>query len=158
LPYANEFYRDRGIPIFYGSEYDFGQGLPALKTFLDKEPGAVATLCYFGYADPAAYGIRAQLLPWYPALLVEKEPVINPVSPQKEYLVVSVTSLQGHKDRDLFTWVGKLPPVAKLGKTLWVWDITREPAVHAQLKTWYERYQWNAHAAREEKVLGSLRS
>jgi hypothetical protein len=156
MAYTNFFYRDRGVPIFSGSEFDFGQDLPAVSAFLRRDHNASAVLCYFGWADPRAYGIDAQLLPGYPVLMSEENPHVNPVAPSKEWLIISVSSLQGHRDRDIFEPLVSRGPDARIDKTFWAWDITRDAAVHARLAVWYGRYGWDGLAAHDRARAGGL--
>ena len=57
----------RGYRHLADSSLDWGQDLPALKTWLDQHPATVQRkplyLAYFGTADPRAYDIQAKLIP-----------------------------------------------------------------------------------------------
>jgi hypothetical protein len=56
----------RGYRYLVDSSVDWGQGLPALRHWLDRNAPAGAApvyLSYFGTADPEAYGIKALRLP-----------------------------------------------------------------------------------------------
>jgi hypothetical protein len=69
LAYFNEVAGgpSRGYKHLVDSSVDWGQDLPALKTWLDEHPAIVVGkplyLAYFGTADPRSYEINAKLLP-----------------------------------------------------------------------------------------------
>ena len=69
LAYFNEVAGgpSRGYKHLADSSVDWGQDLPALKTWLDQHPAMVngksLYLAYFGTADPRSYEINARLLP-----------------------------------------------------------------------------------------------
>ena len=74
------------------SNVDWGQELPGLKRYMDANGIARVTLCYFGTADPAYYGIAADRLPSYqpppPSTLVR---AVHP----GDVVAISATHLQG---------------------------------------------------------------
>ncbi len=74
------------------SNIDWGQDLPALRSWIDRNGGPAVHLAYFGTADPKACGIPYRKVKvvhdFYPA-----EPSSRPAS--GDLLAVSVTLLQG---------------------------------------------------------------
>ncbi|MBI3769052.1 MAG: phospholipid carrier-dependent glycosyltransferase [Deltaproteobacteria bacterium] len=46
-----------GVRLLSDSNLDWGQGLPALRRWMAAQHVARVNLCYFGSADPAAYGV-----------------------------------------------------------------------------------------------------
>ena len=52
-----------GLALLSDSNLDWGQGLPALARWMDGTGVERVNLCYFGTADPAAYGVRFVPLP-----------------------------------------------------------------------------------------------
>ena len=67
LAYFNEIAGgpDNGYRHLVDSSLDWGQDLPGLKTWLDRNAkGQPAYLAYFGTGEPAYYGLRVQRLPF----------------------------------------------------------------------------------------------
>jgi hypothetical protein len=74
------------------SNLDWGQDLPRLKRWMDRERVPEIHLAYFGTADPAAYGIRYSKVYRF----LDYSPAGGPSYPRSgEYLAVSMTLLQG---------------------------------------------------------------
>ena len=68
LAFFNEFAggRDNGYRRLVDSSLDWGQDLPELKQWLDRNRGTETVyLSYFGSADPAYYRIDAKVLPGF---------------------------------------------------------------------------------------------
>jgi len=116
---------DSGHEYLTDSNVDWGQGLRALKAYLDERGVRQIYLSYFGTADPNAYGFRyasvAPLtLPGFPDQDVDlsREP--------RALLVVSATNYQStyYPDRALFRWLHSRRPAAILAGSLLVFDIT----------------------------------
>jgi 4-amino-4-deoxy-L-arabinose transferase-like glycosyltransferase len=73
------------------SSLDWGQDLPALKLWLDRNAGIQAVyLSYFGTGRPDRYGIRAKRLPSY----IDDRTERRPYSPTAGVYCVSATMLQ----------------------------------------------------------------
>ena len=64
LAYFNEISGGwkNGIHLLSDSNLDWGQGLPALKQFLDEHPHDRIAIDPYGYALPSAYGINADFV------------------------------------------------------------------------------------------------
>lgn len=79
-----------GFHILGDSNLDWGQDLPALAEWQREHPETKLYLCYFGSADPGAYGIQYTNLPggypWGP-------PETTPGSPG--VVAISATNMQG---------------------------------------------------------------
>jgi hypothetical protein len=80
-----------GYKHLVDSSLDWGQDLPALKTWLDQHPNQSATgrpyLAYFGTAPPRHYGIEATALPFDSS--TDKLPALDPGT-----YCISATTLQ----------------------------------------------------------------
>lgn len=67
------------------SSLDWGQDLPALKTYVDdyrrRNPDARVYVSYFGNGSPAYYGLEATLLPGFCAVCPPNAPVLTPTWP-----------------------------------------------------------------------------
>jgi hypothetical protein len=64
LPYSNELWGgpSKTYRVLADSNVDWGQGLPAVKRYLDTHPTTPCWLAYFGSVDPAHYDIPCKLL------------------------------------------------------------------------------------------------
>ncbi len=70
LSYFNEFCggAGRGHKVLLDSNLDWGQDLPALKKFMERNGIEKIELCYFGHPLPELYGINYQPLGFKPRL------------------------------------------------------------------------------------------
>jgi hypothetical protein len=92
-------------------------------------------LSYFGGGDPHAYGIR------YVAVAPRtshtfKDDADPAIQKEKKILfVISATNREGlyYRNHALFAWLKKRQPVARLAKSLWVYDISQDADAHEQL-------------------------
>ncbi len=90
----------RGYKILLDSNYDWGQGLPALKGWMEKEKIESIELAYFGHDDPARFKINYSL----------------PGESGGDYVAISANLLMGQKYPMTFApeRVGKDDPVWKV--------------------------------------------
>ncbi len=114
-----------GVRYVADSNVDWGQGLPALKAYLDANGPDVIYLSYFGTDRPEAYGIRYQPLPTY-GRVGEPGGERVPANAARHVLVVSANNLLGIylNDPDAFAWLRAREPDAVLGGCLYVFDLT----------------------------------
>ena len=90
LAYFNELVRpDEAHRFLVDSNLDWGQDLPGLKAYMDKNGIARLKLSYFGTAEPRFYGIACDRLPGYP-------PPPDPVGAVEpgDVIAVSATNLE----------------------------------------------------------------
>jgi hypothetical protein len=132
----------RGQGYLADSNLDWGQDVETLGAWLkSRERPRRLYLSYFGTADPRAYGVS-----YYPApnscphpapWTREPEPVAG-----RELLAVSAMNLQGvfFGDTGAYGWLAARRPVAVLGYSISVYDITDDPSAHAALARMYERF------------------
>jgi hypothetical protein len=103
------------------SSLDWGQDLKGLGSWLRARGIARVKLSYFGSADPAYYGIDAEMLP--SAMSPRPARVTRAVRPG-DVLAVSATNLQGvyldPADRQLMARVRRAPPLGQVGHTIFV--------------------------------------
>jgi hypothetical protein len=94
------------------SNLDWGQGLLALRRYEAAHPQEKIYLAYFGSVDPAAYGLRAQLL-------AEDQRVSGAT------VVVSSTEMTGQmlENFDAYHWVLRYPQKTILNHSLHVFQI-----------------------------------
>lgn len=137
LAYFNEIAHGAGggARFVADSNLDWGQGLPALKEYLDANPAGVVYLSYFGTDRPEAYGIRYRPLPTYGRV---GEPGGEPVPAEqpRHVLVVSANNLLGVylNDPDTFAWLRGREPAAVLTGCLYVFDLTGESDALARVR------------------------
>jgi hypothetical protein len=106
------------------SNLDWGQDLPALSRYLEKEGIGEIKLSYFGSDDPARHGIRYEALPSF--VLPEDATPCRAIVPG-DVVVVSVTN-----SKEVFVSLGALgkelarqEPVVCIGNTLRVYRYRR---------------------------------
>ncbi|MBX9578751.1 MAG: phospholipid carrier-dependent glycosyltransferase [Gemmataceae bacterium] len=122
LAYLNELAGE--LPLA-DSNLDWGQGLPALKAYMDREGIEAVHLAYFGTDRPEAHGLRYHALPGFGRVgLVGGVPI--PAAADRCIVVVSATHLAGLylPDPDLYRRLRDRPPTAVLGGCLFVYDLT----------------------------------
>jgi len=117
------------------SNLDWGQGLPALKEYLDREQPGTICLSYCGTAPPEAFGIRCELLPGYGRIgppTGERVPENAP----RVLLAIGVGSIQGTylNPPDMYRWLDAYTPVARLAGCIRVYDFTDDPVARARLR------------------------
>jgi hypothetical protein len=127
LSYFNEVAgspRD-GLRFVADSNVDWGQGLPALKQYLDANGIEAVYLSYFGTDRPEAYGVRFQALPTY-GRVGEPGGEVIPIEAPRHVLVVSANNLLGIylNDPDTFAWLRQREPTVILAGCLYVFDLT----------------------------------
>lgn len=139
----------RGIQYLSDSNLDWGQDLKGLAEFLKKDGSPEVLLSYFGTAVPQFYGINFQELP--SAWTYPHSTYLNSPNPTREFLAVSATNLQGtyFSQHDLYSWLLQKKPMAVIGYSIYVYDVTRDADAHAQLERIY-RLMGNEPAARRE--------
>jgi hypothetical protein len=111
-----------GINLLGDSNLDWGQDLPLLAQWQREHPNDKLYLCYFGYADPAFYGIRYIPLPG--GYHYDPPPQFpDPFSPC--VLAISATNLQGimldTQLRKFYAQWRKRKPMAVLGGSIYLY-------------------------------------
>lgn len=138
------------------SNVDWGQDLGALATYVRQRGNPIVYLAYFGTADPAYYGLRYQRLPTFnPAARPEDGERVPASGPQ--LVAISVTNLTGDYLRDprSYRYFAAAAPVARVGGSILVYDVTDQPEAHRALAGIYRRVGDIALAALEdEKAVG----
>ncbi len=124
LAYFNELAGGpaNGWRYLVDSNLDWGQDLPGLKAWMDAHGVSRIKLSYFGSADPAYYGIDAELLPGY--MSPHPTRVTREVSPG-DVVAVSATNLQGvyldPADRPLMERFRAQKPLARIGYSIFIY-------------------------------------
>jgi 4-amino-4-deoxy-L-arabinose transferase-like glycosyltransferase len=108
-----------GIRYLVDSNLDWGQDLRRLKTYLDKQGGGPPVcLGYFGNAVPDYYGIRADDM--------RTNQDVAKDGPPNCLVAVSATPMMGMYVDDTWSWVRQYRPLAKIGYSIYVFDMRRK--------------------------------
>lgn len=129
-----------GHRILADSNLDWGQDIQTLGRWLaEREPPRRLYLSYFGTALPRAYGVRyrpvlsscAHLAPWDGASDLEGAPT------GRDLLAISEMNLQGvfFVGPNPYAWLGTRTPLAVLGYSIRVYDITDDEEAKWHLVT-----------------------
>jgi len=117
---------ENGYKHLVDSNLDWGQDLPALRDYLDREGVDEIYLSWFGPAPPERYGIRYWPLPGFPLYQGSAETfAFNPYQPAPGLYAISATNLQGvmFKDHDTFAWFREQEPLAQPGYSIFVYRV-----------------------------------
>jgi len=122
------------------SNIDWGQDLKGLKAYMAREGLPMIYLAYFGNSPPAALGIRFQYAPAY-GQLERPGPDVLPEGTPREVMAISVCALQSvHlRDKDLYAWLAGREPIARIGYSIYVYDLSGDLAAHLGLAGTYLR-------------------
>ncbi|MDY7041024.1 MAG: glycosyltransferase family 39 protein, partial [Chloroflexota bacterium] len=130
LAYFNELVGgpDEGWRYLVDSNLDWGQDLKGLQRYAERTGIEEMYLSWFGSTYPDAYGydIPHRLLPsyiYYPGQVTGVP--FNPLRPAPGVYAISATNLQGvyFSDPDLFAWFRERQPVAKIGYSIFIYEV-----------------------------------
>jgi hypothetical protein len=141
LAYFNELIGgpEEGYRYLSESNIDWGQDLKGVKAYMEAEKLPMIYLSYFGTAPPSYYGIRYQYVPgswplqWPPPH--DRVPAAEP----RKLLAISVTNLQDvfTAHAPLFPWLWVRKPIAKIGYSIFIYDLANDPSGLAKLEETY---------------------
>ena len=142
LAYFNEMVGgpDKGYHYLSDSNLDWGQDLKGVKAYMEKEKLPIIYLSYFGTAPPSYYNIRYQYVPGSPPL--QWPPLSDRVpATARKILAISVRNLQDASipHIPLFGWLRLRQPIAKIGYSIFVFDLTNDPEGLVQLEETYAK-------------------
>jgi hypothetical protein len=127
LAYFNESVGgpEQGYRYLSDSNLDWGQDLKGLKAYVDKEKLPIIYLSYFGTAPPSYYRIRYQDVA-SKGTLGPPPPEKVPTDAPRKILAISAYNLQdvSSPHDPLFRWLWKREPVAKIGYSIFIYDLT----------------------------------
>jgi hypothetical protein len=118
-----------GWRILADSNIDWGQDLEGLEAWIAREGVDRVRLSWFGSAHPEAYAIPHDLLPGLPhGFSMWEQPPFDRDQPEPGIYVISVTNLLGvhFPDHDLYAWFRARPPDAKIGYSLFVYEVSAD--------------------------------
>jgi hypothetical protein len=131
ISYFNELVGSptKGMHYLADSNLDWGQGLPALKEWMKNAGVEIVYLAYFGTDRPETYGIRYQPLPGYGRVGPEGGETIPPDAP-RHVVAISANHLLGLflNNPDTYAWLREREPLAIVGRCIFLFDVTRDPA------------------------------
>ncbi len=153
LAYFNEFVGPkRGYQYLADSNLDWGQDLKRLKGFMDEKGVEHIYLSYFGTADPCYYRLHSIDLPgsFNRCSRANAKPA--------KFLAVSVTNLQSvySPDKKTFSWLLPYEPVARIGYSIFVYDIQGDAVAHNNLGILFLRHGQLTKAVEEFKQVAEL--
>jgi Dolichyl-phosphate-mannose-protein mannosyltransferase len=138
IAYFNEIAGEavQGAKYLADSNLDWGQGLPALKEWMDAAGVDAVYLGYFGTDRPESHGIRFQALPGYGRSGTPGGEAI-PADAPRHVLGVSVNHLLGLflNDRETYAWLRGRVPTAILGGCIYIFDLTGDPDAIARVRS-----------------------
>ena len=143
LAYFNELVGgpDQGYRYLSDSNVDWGQDLKGVKAYMVKENLSIIYLSYFGTAPPPYYGIRYQYVPgnWPLEWPPPRDRV--PDTASRKLLAISVTNLQdvGNPCDPLFRWLWTRTPIAKIGHSIFVYDLSNDRQGLTKLEETYAK-------------------
>lgn len=152
LAYFNELAGGprNGRNILGDSNLDWGQSLPELRNFVQKNPGGLI-LSYYGKDCPREYGLDFQEAFSTPGLCPGSSDGLLPGVIDKEWLAVSATKWQGFYESGppAWGWLRSRKPFKVLGYSILIYDVTKDSAAHLELSRMYVRAGRPQAAARE---------
>ena len=129
LAYFNESIGgpEQGYRYLSDSNLDWGQDLKGLKAYIEREKLPIIYLSYFGTAPPAYYGIRYQDVA-SKGTLGPPPPEKVPADAPRKILAISAYNFQdvSKADNPLFRWLWTRRPIAKIGYSIFVYDLTND--------------------------------
>ena len=136
LTYFNETSSHDAHSRLGDSNLDWGQGLPALKEWIDREQPGPIYLSYCGTAPPEAFGIRYEALPGYGRIGPAHGECVPENSP-RIILAIGVANMQGTylQPPTLYHWLNDRTPIARLAGCIWVYDLTGDADAVERVRT-----------------------
>jgi 4-amino-4-deoxy-L-arabinose transferase-like glycosyltransferase len=125
-----------GYRYLNDSNLDWGQGLKELKRFVEREKAPIIYLSYFGSAPPSHY-VQYQYVPPGP-----EPPSARSVPREgRQLLAISLFNLYTvfASDREVFAWLRARRPIARLGWSINVYDLTGDAAALRALDEHYRK-------------------
>lgn len=116
---------DNGYRLLGDSNVDWGQDLRGLAEYLRERNAGPVYLSYFGYADPAYYGIDSISLPAWPPPRVPAQD-FYPLNPAPGLYAISANNLIGLHlaNSDTFGYFQPREPVARIGHSIFVYEVS----------------------------------
>jgi len=143
LAYFNEFVGGpaEGYRYLSDSNIDWGQDLKGLKAYMDEEKLPIIYLSYFGTAPPSAYGIRYQSVARTGIHELSPPSDKVPATAARKVFAISVYNLQDIStgSSPLFRWLWPRQPIAKIGYSIFIYDLSNDSVGLTMLERAYAR-------------------
>jgi 4-amino-4-deoxy-L-arabinose transferase-like glycosyltransferase len=120
---------ENGWRVLADSNIDWGQDLKGLEAWMMREGVERLRLAWFGSARPEYYGISYDLLPGLPhGFVLWSDPPFDPANPEPGVYAISVSNLAGlvFPDPDLYLWFRSQEPTAKVGYSIFIFEVGAE--------------------------------
>ena len=133
-----------GYRYLVDSNLDWGQDLKGLKRWMDEEGLDRIYLAYYGTASQDYHLPSYQYLPGIGWAKTDGSHVL-PLNVDREMLAISVhllvvarypvelPTLQYRPAKGIYSWLKKYEPVARIGYSIHIYDITNDPFAHKKL-------------------------
>ncbi|HZI93835.1 MAG TPA: glycosyltransferase family 39 protein [Patescibacteria group bacterium] len=148
LAYFNELGGgpSNGWRLLSDSNVDWGQDFIRLRRLMEAQGVDDLLLGHYGNQDPGAYGIAYQYLPGAGHI---HPPPDHLVGSERTLLALSVMSLQGMflRDKQAYRWLWEKEPLARVGWSIFVYDLTADRDALGHLAGFYDRARMPAQAA-----------
>jgi hypothetical protein len=124
------------------SNLDWGQDVEGLAEYLRERGNPPIYLSYFGVADPSAYGLR-----YVPVVRNWNVPRdghrVDPAASGKVLYAISATMRQTvyRPDKRMFDWLKSRKPVAEIGGSVFLYDLTADPEGRRELARLVLKYE-----------------
>ncbi|MDX1415138.1 MAG: phospholipid carrier-dependent glycosyltransferase, partial [Candidatus Promineifilaceae bacterium] len=121
---------DHAWRVVVDSNIDWGQDLQGLAAYMDENSFDFVNANWLGSAPLEAYGINGRAVLGWPA--AKENPLYDwfyPARPAPGFYAFSATQLQGlylRGDKARFAWFKERQPLAKIGYSLFVYDVPAE--------------------------------
>lgn len=123
------------------SNVDWGQDLDRLARYLRAEDAPPIYLAYYGGGSPTYAGIRHATLPTavsFPPnadVIDDADEPTAPCAAARQLLAISAFRQLGiiERDRTQYAWLADREPIAELGTSIRVYDVTTDAEAHARL-------------------------
>jgi hypothetical protein len=115
---------NNGYRLLGDSNVDWGQDLRGLADYLNHRNAGPVYLSYFGYADPAYYGINSISLPAWPPPRVPAQD-FYPLNPAPGLYAISANNLIGLHlaNPDTFGYFRAREPVERIGHSIFIYEV-----------------------------------
>jgi hypothetical protein len=117
-----------GYTKLVDSNLDWGQDLPGLRQYMERQNIESVKLSYFGSAFPEAYGVRYEPLPSFPRYSEVSQRQLNLLQhPPTGVYAISATNLQGvlfrNNYRYMYSWFRARKPDAMIGYSIFIYRV-----------------------------------
>jgi Dolichyl-phosphate-mannose-protein mannosyltransferase len=149
LAYANEIFGGPGNLHHYlvDSNIDWGQDFSRLKKYMIEHGVQDLRLSAFSGLPVSNFGINYQAV----TACYEMEQPTTLAYDSVQLFAISITVREGGCTGDVrrFAWLKSRLPVAVLGYSIYIYDITNDAEAHRELAALYNRMRWYRHMRHE---------